>query len=261
MEPLQFDPTLLVAPPTSGIDVNTTLSHFAIVTYEVEPEALRVHVHERFELDTITSADGSSKALVSVVPFLDSDFRFVCCPWPKLRFGQTNYRAYVTDTKTGKHVAWFFGTSLDSISVVVPRLVWRLPWHGARIRFECDYDESAGRYRKYSMNTKSDWAPAELEIEDSGTAPDELSGFPDLETGLVLLTHPLEGYFHRRDSRLGSYAVWHDRLHTTVGKLRLARFGLLDRLGLVSTGDISSVHSVLMQARTEFTIYLPPKRA
>jgi transposase InsO family protein len=76
-------------------------------------------------LVTITGDDGAPKALVSVVPFLDQDFHFVRCPWPKSRFGQTNYRAYVIDGKTGEHVVWFFGTSLASFLVVVPRVAWK----------------------------------------------------------------------------------------------------------------------------------------
>ena len=41
MNPLSFTDELLARQPTSGIDVVTTLSHFAIVTYRVAPDALR----------------------------------------------------------------------------------------------------------------------------------------------------------------------------------------------------------------------------
>jgi uncharacterized protein YqjF (DUF2071 family) len=125
--------------PASGLlTVETTLAHFAIVTYAVKPEALRPHVHTRFELDTVLLNDGRRQALVSVVPFLDLDFRLTRCPWPRQRFGQTNYRAYVTDRESGEHVAWFFGTALDTFFVNVPRHAWKLPWHHARIRFDCE---------------------------------------------------------------------------------------------------------------------------
>ncbi len=107
MNQLQFNSEMLTRKPSSGLTVETTLSHFAIVSYMVEPEALRPHVHERFELDCITTREGTQKALISVVPFLDRDSRFVRCPWPKLTFRQTNYRAYVTDSESGEHVAWF----------------------------------------------------------------------------------------------------------------------------------------------------------
>ena len=245
----------------SGIDVVTTLAHFAIVTYMVEPDALRPHIDARFDLDTIIDAEGREKALISVVPFLDQDFRFVRFPWKKWRFGQTNYRAYVRDRNTGEHVVWFFGTVLDSWTVNIPRFAWRLPWHRARITFDVAYDADFGRYSHYQMTASSNWAPARLAIEDSGKPPTQLTGFPELESGLVLLTHPLYGYYYRRDGSLGRYSIWHHRLETTLGTVTEASFPLLDQLNLVPTGDLTSVHSVLIQPETEFTIYLPPGAA
>ena len=247
--------------PARGMDVETTLAHFAIITYMVDPEALRPHVHERFELDCIAAPDGSLKALISVVPFLDQDFRFAACPWPRASFAQTNYRAYVTDSVTGEHVAWFFGTALSNWRVAVPRFCWSLPWHRADIQFETDYDTATTRYTKYEMTSCSAWAPAELSLEDTGCAPQRLLGFADLESGSVLLTHPMRGYFHRRDGRLGNYAIWHDRLALTEGRVTQASFPLLDRLGVVKEGDVSAIHSVLMMPRTDFIIYLPPTLA
>lgn len=249
---------MLAGKRPSGLDVETTLAHFAIVTYLVKPAALRPHIPERFALDCIAAPDGTQKALISVVPFVDQDFRFVNFPWVKWRFGQTNYRAYVTDRASGEHVVWFFGTALDSFSVNIPRYAWKLPWHRAKIQFETEYDRVRSRYTTYRMVARSQWAPAELELEDSGNSPHALSGFPDLESGLVLLTHPMRGYYYRRDGKIGSYTIWHDRLQTTVGRTTRAHFPLLQQLGLVQMGDLTAVHSVLMQPKTHFTIYLPP---
>jgi hypothetical protein len=144
------------------------------------------------------------------------------------------------------------------VGVVIPRHLWRLPWHKATIAFDCEYDEGRRLYRSYRMTTASRWAPAHLEIEDTGIAPTAFSGFTDLEVGLVTLTHPLDGYYHRSDARLGTYRVAHARLRPTVGRVIAARFPLLDRLGLVATGDTSGIHNVLLQPETEFTIQLPP---
>lgn len=249
---------MLTRHPPAGLDVETTLVHFAIITYMVEPATLRPHLHERFDPSCIIAPDGTLKALISVVPFVDQDFRFARCPWPTWQFGQTNYRAYVTDTVTGEQVAWFFGTSLASATVAIPHLLWQLPWHHARIHFTTTYDHTQKRYIAYRMETKSRWAPATLELADTGLPPCELLGFPDLEAGLVLLTHPLRGYFYRRDGKLGSYAIWHDKVQPTVGHVVSARWPLLHGLGLVEEGALSAVHSVLLQPKIAFTIYLPP---
>ena len=258
MRKSRFTPEMLTKRRPSGLDVETTLVHFAIITYMVEPAALRPHVPERFALDCISFPDGTPWALISVVPFVDQDFRFVRFPWAKWQFGQTNYRVYVTDLETGEHVVWFFGTSLGSVLVNIPRYGWQLPWHYARIHFNTQYSNKLGRYTTYEMTTSSKWASAELALEDFGSPPQNLVGFPDLESGLVLLTHPLRGYYYRRDGTVGGYTIWHDRLQMTEGRATLARFPLLEQLGLVQTGDLSAVHSVLIQPQTEFTVYLPP---
>jgi hypothetical protein len=110
------------------------------------------------------------------------------------------------------------------------------------------------------MTTQSTWAPVQLALEDTGAPVSHIDGFPDLETGMLILTHPLTGFYRRRDGALGSYKVWHDRLALRAGICRHARFGLLDRLGLVRFEDQARPYSVMLQHQTEFTIYLPPHR-
>jgi Uncharacterized conserved protein (COG2071) len=259
IEDLRFTPTLLSRPLARGLAVETTLEHFAIVTYWVDPSSLREHLHPRFEPVCLV-VDGRRRALVSVVTFVDRDFRFVACPWLRMSFGQTNYRAYVKDIRTGEQAVWFFGTCLDSVTVGVPRYLWRLPWHRARMTFDCRYDETVARYASFRVKTRSNWAPAQLEIEDTGSPPAELAGVSSLEASLVLLTHPMRGYFLRQDGALGSYAIWHDPTQATRGEVREARYPLLHRLALVEEGDRSSVHSVLLQRSIDFTIYLPPSK-
>jgi hypothetical protein len=204
------------------------------------------HLHPRFE-PVCLDAGGARRALVSVVTFLDRDFRFVAFPWFTRSFGQTNYRAYVTDTKTGEHVAWFFGTCLASPSVMVPRNIWQLPWHHARMHFDCRYDSRARRYARYAVRTESRWSPGQLALEDLGTPPERLTGISNVEAGLVLLTHPMKGYFFRRDRALGSYAIWHDRTAPTNGTVIEASYPLLERLELVKDGDLQNIHGVLIQ--------------
>jgi len=232
---IRFTRALLTRPAVSRQDVVTSLAHFAIVTYAVNPECLRPHIHERFAIETFPSADGEQKGWVSAVPFEDQDFCFVGARRFKFRFGQTNYRTYVIDRDTGLRLVWFFGTSLDSWSVIIPRHLWKLPWHRGRIAFDCSYDATQQRYTHYRMTTKSNWAPVELELEDSGKAVSELAGCDELEAGLVILTHPLFGVFYRRDGSLGSYSIWHDRLQLSSGTCLQARFGLFDRASAVST--------------------------
>jgi hypothetical protein len=244
--------------PARPTDVITTLRHFAIVTYAVPPDRLAGIVDARFELDTVP-VDGRARALISVVPFEDEDFRWAASKGPRWRFGQTNYRIYVRDRQTGRRAVWFLGTTLGSWRVVYPRYVWRLPWHYGRFAMTCVLDAD-GRYTTYRIETRSRWAPLELDLDHRPDARIELPGFPDVAIGLDVLTHPLDGFYRRRDGHLGTYSVWHERLAPTPGRVRHARIGLLDRLGIVPFAEQADAHSVLIQERTEFQIHLPPGR-
>ncbi|MEX2317945.1 MAG: DUF2071 domain-containing protein [Pirellulales bacterium] len=257
--PLRFNGALLTRPPLTRFDALATLQHLAIVSYAVDPARVRPHVHPRFDIDAFIDSPAGRQALVSMVPFEDQDFHFVGTPWMKHRFGQTNYRTYVIDRETGERAVWFFGTTLDSWTVVLPRYWWRMPWHRGRIRFDCAYDSATTRYTRYRMNAVSDWAAVELELEDTGQPCTELCGMGDFESGLVTLTHPLRGVYFRRDGKLGSYRIWHERLRCNAGRCLKARIELFDRLGVVPYNEQMQPHSVLIQHSTEFAIYLPPR--
>lgn len=245
-------------PRPSGLDVECGLKHFAIITYAVPPERFKGLIAERFRLDTVL-IDGQELALLSVVPFVDVDFTSAVYPFPCFTMGQTNYRIYIVDRETNERAVWFLGTTLDSWTRIVPRYAWKLPWHSGKVHFDCDFDESTGSYRRYRMTTKADWAPATVELDQIATKKFDLPGFPDTETALVYLTHPLAGFYYRMDGKLGTYRVWHDRLDVKPAHLKYAEFGLLERLGLVPHDEQQDPHSVLVEPLNHFTIYLPPK--
>lgn len=249
----RLGPEHLERPATRGLDVITTLADFVIVTWAVEPSALARHLPPGFEPDVRVLDDGRRVALVSAVPFRDLDFRFSFAPWLRFRMGQTNYRAYVV--REGRRCAWFFGTSLTRPFVVVPRWLWRLPWHGARMRFDVTWDGEV--CTRYALMTRSDWAPLELALEGTNEPMERLDGFADAEDTLVVLTHPLDGYFQRTDGRVGTYSIWHAPLVLRRARVTIAKVPLFERLGLVSSGQ--PPHSALVQRRTEFVIRLPPR--
>ncbi|MGX5200417.1 DUF2071 domain-containing protein [Aliikangiella sp. IMCC44632] len=258
MDYLKFNDFLHPRPEPKGIDVLCKLQHFAIITYAVDPSRFNGLFPERFKLDTI-KVNGIEKALISVVPFIDVDFTSAVYPFPKFTMGQTNYRIYIIDKEANERCVWFLGTTLDSWTLAVPRFIWCLPWYSGDVQFDCEFDESQKIYKKYQMTTLAKWAPAEVELTQETNSELKLPGFSDTETGLVYLTHPLAGFYYRRDGKLGTYRVWHKKLEVTAAKLKSANFGLLSRLGLVTLEEQQNAHSVLIEPLNEFTIYLPPK--
>lgn len=240
-----------------GIDVLCGLKHFAIITYAVPPDRFRGIFPERFRLDTV-EVNGQEMGLISVVPFIDVDFTSAVFPFPKFTMGQTNYRIYIIDSETGERCVWFLGTTLDSWTLAVPRYLWNLPWHAGKVSFDCERNELSGLYDKYWMETASSWAEASVSLVQSESDQFNFPGFPDVESALVYLTHPLAGFYYRRDGKLGTYRVWHKELDVKPAKLVSAKFKLLSNLGIVNESEQSSPYNVLIEPLNEFTIYLPP---
>jgi hypothetical protein len=75
----------------------------------------------------------------------------------------------------------------------------------------------------------------------------------------LLLTHPVAGFFHRRDGRVGTYRVAHDLSPLTLARPRDLYFSLYERLGILSREEMQRPASVLLARRTSFTIHMPPR--
>lgn len=241
-------------PRLRGLDAATTLADVAITTFTVDPAALALRLPPGVDPDTVTLDDGRRRALVSAVTFRDLDFRLAFANRIRFSFVQTNYRAYV---RIGdRRLVWFFGTSLDSPLVAVPRFAWRMPWHGGTMRLAATWD--GDRCTSYRQSTRAAWAAADVELEGTDEPVGRLDGFADRDEALLVLTHPLDGLYRRRDGGLGGYSVWHERFAPRSGIARTARFELFERLGLVEAG--AEPYSVMLQRTIDFAVLLPPLR-
>lgn len=243
----------------SLLHVRTTLKHFSIITYAVPKGRLSAHIPERyFDIPEFETENGRC-ALISAVPFIDEDFCLTALTYPRFRFGQTNYRAYIRDKKTGEHVAWFFGTTLGSYSYLMARALWKLPWYHAKYNIDCVYDTISKRYRRYRFNMTSPWSSAHVEIKDTGKPLSVQTGFESLEQMKLILTHPVRGFYLCTNRRLGTYSIWHPEAVMTEATPKKLYFGIFDRLGLVNTDEMNSPHSIFVAPLIKFEIHLPPR--
>lgn len=231
----------------------TELDAFAMVTYRVDAERLAGVLPDGIVPDRFTFDDGTEGALVSAVPFLDRDFHFRFCPPVKVSCGQVNYRAYVTFR--GERGVWFFGTSLDSVFVALPRLAWRMPWH--RDSIEIVHRWAAERCEAWSL-TATGWGAGSCRLEPTGAPLARLDGFADLDETLEVLTHPMVGWYQRGDGGLGRYSVWHQVLSLEACAVPQARFEVFERLGLVDASQ--PPHSAVVARTVHFDVHTPPTR-
>src|SRR5262249_8457691 len=154
-------------------------------------------------------------------------------------------RAYVEHD--GDRVAWFFGTTLATPFVVVPQLVWKMPWHWARMRLAASW--VGERCDAYRLSTRARWGAAELVAQGSDEPTGRLDGFTDTAETARVLTHPTVAYYRRRDGDVATYGIWHAPLAMQRARADRCRFRVFEDLGLVRPG--AAPHSVLLQRETD----------
>jgi hypothetical protein len=241
------------------IDVRSKLKHFALVNYALPRSRLEPYISSaHFEIPEFTIG-GKQLALMSAVPFFDADFHFINFPLLKFSFGQTNFRVYVIDKKSGEHAVWFFGTTLGSFVVYFAKGAWRIPWHHARYQTECEYDNQLNCYSKYRYTINSKWCNARVDLGDTSVPASLVEGFKSSDEMKLILTHPVDGYFYRSDHQVGKYSVWHKEIQFTIGQAKDLYFSLYEDLGLLSKDEMQHPHSVLICPEAEFKVLLPPR--
>jgi len=242
----------------SLLDVNTKLQHFSLISYAVPLERIAKYIPEPFELWTFTTED-KKFALVSAVPFVDYDFHFYhLAKFPKFKFCQTNFRTYIVDKRNGEHAAWFFGTTLGSFSVYIPRLIWKMPWQYAKYKINTKFENN--RYIDYEMSFKSSLGNGSVHIKDTGKALNLLPSFETLDEQMFILTHPVLGYYNRPKQGIGTYEIWHPKMKLTHCTVEHLYFELFEKLGLLSKDEMLKPHSVLITPEIEFDVLLPPRK-
>lgn len=233
-------------------DVSSELRSFSITSYDCAPEALARHLPLGFEPELVTLG-GAPRALVSAVSFVNTSFHVGFAPFVRLTCAQTNYRAYVR--RDGVSAVWFFGTSLGSRFVALPRYAWRLPWH--HVRVTCDAEWRGEHLVQLSWRGSAPEGEERLVARGTGETLATLPGFDDPVAARRVLTHPMTGYLRRRDGKIATYGVSHAWLDMEVAVASDARHEVFERVGVVEPGQ--APHSVLVQRATHFVVLLPPR--
>jgi uncharacterized protein YqjF (DUF2071 family) len=205
----------------------------------------------------IVAEERGGTALISAVPFLDRDFRFRALGFAKVSCGQINYRAYVRFGE--QRGVFFFGTSLDSIFVHLPRIVWRMPWHGDRLRIDASWD-SGGRCAAYDLDARGSWGSAVVHARGTGRRLPDPACFTEAADCRATMLDPFVGWYLRRNGRgLGRYTVWHEPLDLEEVEVDEARYQVFDDLDLLEAGQAPLAAGV--QRSVAFDVHTPPVRA
>ena len=239
----------------SLIDVNTNLQHFALISYAVPVAKISPYIPEPFELWSFNK-NATDYALISAVPFMDKDFSFYrFAKAIKFKFFQTNFRTYIRHKQTNEYSAWFFGTTLGSITNLVPKIFWSMPWEYGKYQFKYNLENNI--YSKYQMSFSSKQGSGLVDIKSTSNKMQLLEGFESIDEQKFILTHPIMGYYQIGPT-IGNYQIWHPEMDLWQGKSNNLYFEIYERLGFLTKEQMQKPHSVLITPEIEFDILLPP---
>jgi uncharacterized protein YqjF (DUF2071 family) len=237
-------------PPIRWFHSLTDLDDFALINWAVDPAKVQALLPPGF---TVDERDGH--ALVSMVAFLDHEFHFRGAPFVRLTCGQVNYRGYV---RRGDDIGvWFFGTTLDSRLVTVPRRLWQMPWQPGRMDIDAHWGQ--GGCESWRTTVDSVWGAADVTLRGTGADAPRPAEFPDDETLSAVLRNPFIGWYDRANgSGVGRYTVWHEPLALEEALVTEAYCQVYTDLGLIEDGQLP-IHAGV-QRRTVFDVHTPPTR-
>ncbi|HWQ36155.1 MAG TPA: DUF2071 domain-containing protein [Blastocatellia bacterium] len=228
--------------------INAEWQHYALLVYAVPVRRAWPLLPAGFEPDEF-SLNGQPCALISVESFLDngSGYRFGhCAP-----FEQTSYRLHVR--RRGLAGTWLLSTAVGSLTAVAPRHLWPLPWHLSAMEFQVTWDQFAGCYHEYRLQTSSQQANAFWSIQDTGQS----LAFDPAAVLPALPFRATTDWFRRADGACGEYRITRSDLHLTRAHLKHSRCELLERTGLVTSEELMRPHLVALQRRLTAQIHAP----
>ncbi|MFN2588782.1 MAG: DUF2071 domain-containing protein [Actinomycetota bacterium] len=229
------------------------VTNFAIVTYAVPAERVRIHLPDAYELDTFDGAHGIT-AFVSTTCFCNRDFRLAGVGYPRHTFNESTYRTYATHKE--RRGIYFFGRYLGT------RRAWLSQRPIARHTYNADFDVSAEnvneRYPSYRCSVQSRAGDTSFSLEAS-RSPEAQHPFASGDELAQFLTYRLHGFYTDVMGAQGHMPVSHPRMSPLAGKLSDAdaRFDLWDDLGIVRAEEVKEPYSVLVVPEVPFKLFGP----
>jgi len=241
-------------PRSRWCHASTDLDDFALITWAVDPDRVAALLPPNFAPDV---RDG--RALISMVAFRDVGFHFRVAPFARVSCGQVNYRTYVTRAGADgpESGVWFFGTTLDSVFVQMPRRTWRMPWHRGRMRIVSRW--ASGGCASWRTTITGSWGSAVVALRGTGRPLPVPNGFRDTDDASAVILDPFVGWYGRSDgSGVGRYSVWHERLELEEAVVDHVKCQVFTDLGLIESGATPRFAGV--QRRVSFEVHTPPTR-
>jgi uncharacterized protein YqjF (DUF2071 family) len=231
---------------------SVTVKNFALITYSVPAERIRMHLPTDYELETFQGQDGL-RGFVSTTCFCNQDYRPRGINIPRHTFNESTYRTYVTHK--GRKGVYFFGRYLGT------RVAWLCQRPVTRHVYNADFTISTDKERRSNYSSYVCDAASEAGVTSFSLkaleVPRAQPPFPSADALVQFLTYRLHGFYTDSLGAQGHMPVQHPRMTAVAGQLSTGRFGLWEELGIVTEEEAVDPYSVLVIPEVPFRLYAP----
>jgi hypothetical protein len=231
------------------------LRPYVLITYLVPPDRLGPHLPSELELRTLHLNDGSERALISIFCGQARWIRAWGLPVPEdlWRYLQVNIRTYII--RQGEDGIFFFRSFIGSkLAAWAAQRVMGFPAQHAGIDLDVVWKQEQNAVHRLRLQVNED---LDIMVAGESTTLQPYEGFPDADTALRILTHPLIGFFRRPDGELGALATQHPRVSPSSGQLVKARLPWMLRQGFLEASEIAHPYAVMIAPSADFDLLVP----
>jgi uncharacterized protein YqjF (DUF2071 family) len=234
------------------LSVSIEVQDFALITYRVPADRVRVHLPAIYALQTHDVA-GAEHCFITTTCFRNGNFRPTATNYPRHTFFESTYRTYVD--YRGLHGVYFLGRYLETWpSFAVQRPVAR---HSYRADFDVSIDRDEGGYHSYRCRASSSAGDTEFSIVATGRPEPKIPWTTGEEHAQFLTFRPI-GCFTSSIGTQMRGRVDHARLDPWGGRLTAPpRLDFWERHDILSAAEAAEPYSVLVSEGTRFFLYPP----
>jgi uncharacterized protein YqjF (DUF2071 family) len=236
---------------TAQVDVQ----NFALITHAVPVDRLRVHVPERFTLETFFDESGNEIGLISASSFCNRQIHWTASRYPAHDFDQSTFRTYVS--LGDRRGSYFFGTYVNTRLSYVGQILVAAHTHLADFDADIEYDRDG--YKRYVSDVRCDAGRLRFDIEAT-ERPRAKHPFASGEELAQFITYRLAGFASSPFGGVVYGPIEHRHMDPWSGRLLDGTFEYWENLGLLPREEWASPYSVLVEPSVRFTLH-PPRPA
>jgi hypothetical protein len=119
-----------------------------------------------------------------------------------------------------------------------------MPWRYGK--YKCQFQLKGHEYSEFKMDFTSKQGNGSVDIKNSGSDMKLLEGFKSLDEQVLILTHPVMGYYDLNAHEIGTYEIWHPKIDLKEGTGNHIYFELFEKLGFLTKAEMNQPHSILL---------------